>query len=137
MKLALSLGCAAFAVAVGVPATALAADEAPKPSNCAFASTVDRFDRWAVVDDRTIVIEISPGRQFKVTFTSTCRDAKYANFLRIERRVSSGLCISPGDIIVFSRMPHPSGNPGSEDTCMIKKVEGLSSPGATPKNQRP
>ena len=130
MTRALLLGCVALGVVGG---SALAADEPAKPSNCAFASTVDRFDSWAVVDDRTIIIEPMPGRQFKITFTGTCRDAKYANFIRIERRVSSGACISAGDVVVFSRMPRPSGNPGPEDTCMIKKVEGLS---ALPKNER-
>lgn len=113
------------AFALGVAAAPALADDPPKPSNCAFATTVDRFDSWAVLDDRTIVIEPMPGRQYKLTFVGSCKDATHANFMRISRRKSSGGCIAPGDIVVFSRSRVPSGAPGSEDRCTIKTIEGL------------
>jgi hypothetical protein len=119
-----------LALALGVGIAPAVADDQSKPSNCAFAITVDRFDRWAVIDDRTIVIEPMPGRQFKVTFVGSCRDAKHANFMRIERRRSSGACIGPGDKAIFSRSRIPSEAPGSEDSCTIKEVEALTPPAA-------
>lgn len=119
---ALLLCSAGLAGALAVAPTALADDDETKPSDCAFVRTIDRF---AVVDDRTIVIEVSPERRFKVTFTTRC-DLKYARFARLDPRPVKPICLSPGNVIVFTRTPF--GNDKPEDECMIRKVEAVPPP---------
>jgi hypothetical protein len=114
--------CGAALAAVLASSTALAADDETKPSDCAFVRTIDRF---AVVDERTIIIEVSPSRRFKVTFTTTC-DLKYARFARLDPRPVKPICLSPGNVIVFTRTPF--GNDEPEDECMIRKVEAIPAP---------
>jgi hypothetical protein len=105
-------------------ALALAADEPVKPSTCA---QVRSIDQWAVIDDRTAIIWTADNRRFKVTFTTSCRDMKHAHFAEIARKASSGLCLSPGDDIVFGRK-HPkmrNDEPQEEQRCMIKTIEPM------------
>jgi len=67
-----------------------------------------------------------------VTFVGTCRDMKRANFATIQRRVSSGICLAPGDEIVF-RSSHPNIRreaPAMEERrCTIKSIEAIPKPG--------
>lgn len=116
-----------FAVVCAVLAASasagLAADEPTKPS-CA---TVRSIDQWGVIDDKTAIIWTSGNRRFKVTFTTSCRDMKHAHFAEISRKASSGLCLSPGDDIVFGRK-HPkmrNDEPQEEQRCMIKTIEPM------------
>lgn len=113
--------CAVLAMNAGA---ALAADEPAKPSACA---QVRSIDQWAVIDDRTAMIWTAGNRRFKVTFTTSCRDMKHAHFAEIARKASSGLCLSPGDDIVFGRK-HPkmrNDEPQEEQRCMIKTIEPM------------
>lgn len=115
------VACAALALGVGA---GLAAEEPAKQSSCVQARSIHQ---WDVIDDRTAYIYTSPTRKFKVTFVGTCRDMKYAHFAEIERRASSGICLAPGDEIVFSRR-HPrlrSDEPYEAQHCMIKSVEAV------------
>jgi hypothetical protein len=115
------VACAALTLSLGV---ALAADEPAKPSACA---QVRSIDQWGVIDDRTAIIWTAGNRRFKVTFTTSCRDMKHAHFAQIARKASSGLCLSPGDDIVFGRK-HPkmrNDEPQEEQRCMIKTIEPM------------
>jgi len=118
-----SVAMAGAVLAVNAGA-ALAADEPAKPSNCA---QVRSIDQWGVIDDKTAIIWTTGNRRFKVTFTTSCRDMKHANFAEIARKASSGLCLSPGDDIVFGRK-HPrmrNDEPQEEQRCMIKTIEPM------------
>jgi hypothetical protein len=115
------VACAVLAANAGV---ASAADEPAKPSSCA---QVRSIDQWDVIDDRTAIIWTTGNRRFKVTFTTSCRDMKHAHFAEISRRASSGLCLSPGDDIVFGRK-HPkmrNDTPQEEQRCMVKSIEPM------------
>jgi hypothetical protein len=115
------VACAALTLSVSA---ALAADEPVKPSTCA---QVRSIDQWSVIDNRTAIIWTTGNRRFKVTFTTSCSDMKDANFAEIARRASSGLCLSPGDDIVFGRK-HPkmrNDTPQEEQRCMIKTIEPM------------
>jgi hypothetical protein len=133
MLFRLIVACGAAAVAAG---TALA-DDASKTSSCAMMRMIDGF---GVIDDRTALLtEVSPKRRYKVTFVGTCRDMKHANFAFIERRVSSGICLAPGDEIAFTRrhpkMRNPDSNiPEEEQRCVIKSIEPTPGDDAKPES---
>jgi hypothetical protein len=122
MKRSSSLCLAALAVVGAWSATALAADAPAKPSDCAMMRTIHS---WAVLEDGTIVIATPAGQRFKVTFVGSCPDLKGANFIEVEPRASSGTCLAPGDKFVFRHSFHRSRVPGLEDSCIVKKVEGV------------
>lgn len=117
----------------GVLAAGAGLAAAEEPANTATCAQVSAIDGWGVIDDKTALL-VTPGggRRYKVTFVGTCRDMKHANFAEIERRKSSGICLAPGDAIVFRRS-HPNirrEEPAMEERrCTIKSIEAM--PGET------
>jgi hypothetical protein len=99
----------------------LAADEASKPSSCAFVRSIDK---WEAIDDTHAYIYTSPRRKFKVTFFAPCRELKWAIFARIDTRPSSAMCLSVGDTLVFGRGGlMPSNRWEHEERCTITAIE--------------
>jgi Family of unknown function (DUF6491) len=82
-------------------------------SSCAFVSQINNFKE---VDDRTVIIETSPNRRYRVTFFDRCREMRWAIFARVESR--PGVCLSKGDVLVFGRGD-------ISERCMIESVEAL------------
>ena len=103
-------------VTVAVFSGPVISSENATPSRpCAFVREIDNFKR---IDDRSVIIETSPSRRFKVTFFNTCRELKWAWSIRIEAR--PGICLTPGDVLVVGRDRFP-------ERCMVQTVEALPS----------
>ena len=113
----------------------LAADEASKPSSCAFVRSIDR---WEAIDDTHAYIYTSPRRKFKVTFFAPCRELKWAIFARIDTRPSSAMCLSVGDTLVFGRGGlMPSNRWEHEERCTITAIEAVPRDGEKPAEAPP
>lgn len=115
----LILGLASAVAAVA----ALAAEEAKKPSSCAFVRSIDG---WEPIDDTHAYITTSPRRKFKVTFFAPCRELKWALFARLDTRPSSSTCLSVGDTLVFGRGSLlPANRWEFEERCTITAIEPM------------
>ncbi|MCE9523133.1 MAG: DUF6491 family protein [Alphaproteobacteria bacterium] len=112
-----------FATAGTLCATALQPASAAEPLSpgCALVSSIDS---WQEVDEETAIIEASPRRKFRVTFTSPCREMNASIFAHIELRRSAGRCLSPGDTIIFGRgQSRAFEHYEFEERCTIKSIE--------------
>ena len=121
-----------FAACLGVAGGASAAgDQAPRPhSPCAIVKSIDN---WKAVDETTVIVQTSPRRRYKITFTAPCREMKWTTFARVERRPGAGVCLAPGDAIMFGRKtlfplfpPHPN---ETEERCVIRAIDSASDGG--------
>jgi hypothetical protein len=120
MMRAIVLGGVAVSLSAGL---ALAADEASKPSSCAFVRSIDR---WEPIDDTHAYIYTSPRRKFKLTFLAPCRELKWAIFARLDTRPSSQTCLSVGDTLVFGRGGLMPGDRWEfEERCTITAIEPI------------
>lgn len=123
------------AIALSLLALALSASSAPaaeesKPSSCAFVRSIDR---WEPIDATHALITTSPRRKFKVTFFAPCRELKWAIFARLDRRASSGTCLSVGDTLIFGRGALiPDGRWENEERCTITAIEPVPLEGEKP-----
>jgi hypothetical protein len=107
------------ALVLFAPAQALA--ESGRSANCPIVSSIDS---WHEVDEATAIIETSPRQKFRVTFTTPCRDMSSNLFAHIETRHGGGICLSPGDTIVFGRgETRAHEHYEFEERCTIKKIE--------------
>lgn len=123
MKRALVCLASMTCVVVLSSSATFAAEEAAKPSDCAFVRSIDR---WSHIDDETALIWTSPRRKFKVTFNGACRDLKWAIFARLDTRPGTNICLSPGDTLIFGRGAlFPSKRWEFEERCMIRTIEGV------------
>ena len=113
-------------IAVLLPALSVAAPTAgqsAKPSSCAVVQTIDS---WKDADELTVILETSPRRRYKVTFTAPCPDVKRGFLALIQRLPSAGTCLSPGDSIVFARrVPVSHRKFGFDERCAIKTIAAL------------
>ncbi|MDZ4869163.1 MAG: DUF6491 family protein [Alphaproteobacteria bacterium] len=126
------LGSVALVLSAGF---ASAADEASKPSSCAFVRSIDRWER---IDDTHAYIYTSPRRKFKLTFFAPCRDLKWAIFARVDTRPSSATCLSVGDTLVFGRGGlMPSNRWEFEERCTITAIEPVPRDGEKPADAPP
>lgn len=113
---------------------AVSAADAPATSNdtqrCIIARTIRG---WSQIDDRTIILRAG-GHKYKVTFHHACREAKWSFGARPDH---FGMCLRPGDALIFSSGSHPLGRRwdpwgrhyrhdpfgGFEERCTIKTIE--------------
>lgn len=118
------------AVLPAPPLTAPSADKPVAPSSCAIVQTVDS---WQDVDESSVILETSPHRRYKVTFTAPCPDVKRAVLALIQRAPSAGMCLAPGDAIVFARRS-PAGpkNFDYDERCVIKTITAQPIEASTP-----
>jgi len=128
-----TLAMMALAGAMMAPLQALA-DVAPKApaddkQTCVIARTISG---WSRIDDRTVVMRAA-ARRYKVTFHHPCREANWAFGARTDH---FGMCLRPGDALIFSVDGHPLGSRwphwgsrwperGFEERCYIKTIEQL------------
>ena len=108
------------------PAPTTNADDAHR---CVVVRTISG---WSRVDDRTLIMRTSPQKKYKVTFFSPCREANWAYSARVD---NFGMCLRPGDILVFQvgaqsfgpRWSNPFNTPrgGFEERCAVKSIELL------------
>jgi len=119
----LSFAIAATAVA-GFVGISIAAEEPPKPPNCAFVE----LQGFAFVDDHTAVLEYghrtgAPADLrlwFKVTFANSCPRLKRARFVTMKTRD----CPKLGDVLKFSRTPFADDD-HDNDSCRIDTAEEI------------
>jgi hypothetical protein len=110
-------------------AAPVAADDAAKSaSSCAVTKSIDN---WQPVDKTSVIVSTGPSHDYKVTFMGSCLHMRWSVLARVDARVSSGMCLSAGDTIVFGR----GGVPGrfeAEERCVVKSVERVESKPQTP-----
>ena len=119
-----------------VSATALHAESEPaKPSpstdndtQCVMLRTING---WSRIDDQTLLLR-SAGRRYKVRFDTPCKEANWAISARVEHE---GVCLRPGDMMVFevdstpvSPRWHRGEHRGFEERCLIRSIERVPSP---------
>lgn len=93
----------------------LAAAEAPTERVCVMER---RIKSWRLVDDRQIFLYVQGHKhKYRVTFVGPCQNLKWATGIAVSRRV--GLCLAPGDIILFKRSPWDRGG----EECWIDRIE--------------
>lgn len=114
------------AVAFVFPTLSVAAatvNDPVTPSTCAVVRTIDS---WTDVDESTVILETSPRRRYKVTFIAACPDVKRGGVALIQRSPSAGVCLSPGDSIIFARKSPPGPqNFDYDERCIIKTIAAL------------
>ena len=110
------------------------AENAPANSNDTHRCVIGRTIKgWSQIDDRTILLRAG-GHKYKVTFYNACREAKWSYSARPDH---VGMCLRPGDALVFSSGSYPLGRrwdpwgnqhrrdplDGFEERCTIKTIE--------------
>jgi hypothetical protein len=114
------------AIAIFLPALSAAAptvDEPTKPSSCAMVKSIDS---WKDIDVSTVILITSPSRRYRVTFTAPCPDVKRGILALIQRSPGAGVCLSPGDSIVFARQsPVSRQNFDYDERCVIKTISAI------------
>jgi len=113
MKRAVTLGLALFVGASAWPAVAV---EVAYESACV---SVRALDNWDIKNERTMFVEATRDRRFKVTFTTSCLK-RWPQTVRVESR---GECLMPGDTFVFGRSS--GGTPESEERCVVSQVQSV------------
>ena len=118
---------------LSAPALALADDKPASPPDDKHACVIARtISGWSRLDDRTLVMRAG-GRKYLVTFHHPCREANWAYGARTDH---FGMCLRPGDALIFSVDSHPLGprwphwgsrwpERGFEERCYIKTIEKL------------
>ncbi len=108
--------------ALALSGSALMAADAPaKPSSCAWVRSIDS---WTQIDETHAYIYTSPTRRFRLTFVAPCRELKWSSFARIDTRISTGMCLSAGDTLVFGRgSPFADDRFEFEERCTIRAIE--------------
>lgn len=107
------------AAVLHAPAPALADGE--RSASCPIVSSIDS---WQEVDETTAVIETSPRQKFRVTFTAPCREMSSSLFAHVDTRHGGGICLSPGDTIVFGRgETRAHEHYEFEERCTIKTID--------------
>ena len=92
----------------------------PSPS-CALVNSIDA---WQEADEATVVIETSPSQKFRIEFTAPCRETSNSLVAHIETRRGGGICLIPGDTIVFGRGQTVAFEHYEfEERCTIKTIE--------------
>jgi imidazole glycerol phosphate synthase subunit HisF len=115
----------ASAVTVNVAAATPATSE-PLAKIEPACAMVQSIDSWTDVDTSTVILETSPRRRYKVTFTGPCPDVKRATLALIQREASAGACLSPGDSIIFARKASTGAQNYDYDArCTIKTITPL------------
>jgi len=119
--------------------TAIADDAEPAPQGEASSCVNARSIRgWSRIDDRTLVLR-SASRKYRVSLVNICREADWAFAARVDHY---GMCLRPGDALIFGHDGHPLGarwphwgarwpERGFEQRCYISAIE-LLPPGWTP-----
>lgn len=114
------------AIALFLPVLAAAAptvDDPTKPSPCA---KVQSIDSWKDIDLSTVILQTSPRRRYRVTFTAPCPDVKRGILALIQRSPGAGMCLSSGDSIVFARQsPVSPQNFDYDERCVIKTITAM------------
>ena len=126
-------GIFAVVVASVLPAPPLAAPSAGEPVAPSSCAIVQSIDSWKDVDESNVIVETSPRRRYKVEFSAPCPDAKRAMMALIQRAPSAGMCLSPGDAIIFARRS-PAGpqNFDYDESCVIKTITAQPIEASTP-----
>ena len=87
------------------------------------------IDGWNRIDDRTLILTVSPRHRYKVTFVNPCRQANWAWAARVQ---GFGMCIRPGDTLIFNVGAFRSRHDGFEQSCFIHSIEELPPPAEKP-----
>lgn len=109
--------------------------DTPKPTSeqdnetqCVMLRTING---WSRIDDRTLLLR-SAGRKYKVHFDTPCYEANWAFAARVDH---PGICLRPGDMMIFEIDASPMGpgihhrqRRGFEERCLIRSIERVPTP---------
>jgi len=108
------------------PATTSSASDAQ--TQCVMMRTVNG---WSRIDDQTLLLR-SAGRRYKLHFDSPCKEANWAISARVDHE---GVCLRPGDMMIFEidSTPidprwHRGEHRGFEERCLIRSIERVPTP---------
>jgi hypothetical protein len=96
---------------VGPVAAIESSDQAePQKPSCAWSRYIDTFK---MIDDKTVILEQSPGRRYKATLKNRCHDLKFSFRIAVS---SHGSCLRSGDALIVR-------SPGDFTTrCYIDEI---------------
>ena len=108
---------------------ALAGDESQsKPDASTQCVMLRTISGWSRIDDRTLLLR-SVGRRYRVQFDAPCYEANWAFGARVDH---PGVCLSPGDTLIFEidsspigPRSHRRGHRGFEERCIVRSIERL------------
>ena len=108
---------------------ALAGDESqPKPDTSTQCVMVRTINGWSRIDDRTLLLR-AVGRRYRVQFDTPCFEANWSFTARVDH---PGLCLRPGDTLIFDVESSPlgprsyrRGHRGFEERCLVRTIERL------------
>ena len=101
---------------------------APATDNETQCVMLRTINGWSRIDDRTLMLR-SVGRRYRVQFDAPCYEANWAFGARVDH---PGLCLRPGDTLIFEidsspigPRSHRRGHRGFEERCLVRTIERL------------
>jgi hypothetical protein len=93
MKKLLLTGIACTLLAGPVVAVETSDEQGEKPT-CAWSRYINSYK---MVDDKTVILEQSPGKRYKATLSNRCRDLKFSIRIAVDSHDS---CLRRGDALI-------------------------------------